>query len=206
MFDFIAEAAKLGQDACVLLKEKLEIGFGHWRSCRSRPAPQLHYTFVIAGANNLIATPSFLDPHCSRSPAGQGQRTECSSVTHRSPLRQRPCSMEPARSGPSAQTARSPEIRHADSRMAPRSLTWQWSLPWAWSRPGPSSLTAFRGTTAASSSGTRLTLQLRQPASRAEQIGVGLPELTRNRWSPQVDSAISSRASWFMTTIHPSEI
>src|SRR5262245_43018761 len=115
MFDFIAEAAKLGQDACVLLKEKLEIGFGHWWSCRSRPTPQRHYTFVIAGANNLIATPSFLG---SRSSAGQGQRTECS-VTHRSPLRQRPCSMEPARSGPSAQTARSPEIRHADSRWPP---------------------------------------------------------------------------------------
>src|SRR5262245_65282548 len=172
MFDFIAEAAKLGQDACVLLKEKLEIGFGHWWSCRSRPTPQRHYTFVIAGANNLIATPSFLDPHCSRSSAGQGQRTECSSVTHRSPLRQRPCSMEPAHSGPSAQTARSPEIRHA----GPRSLTWQWSLPWAWSRPGPSSLTAFRGSTpAASSSGTRLTLQLGSPPLAPSRSEWGCP-------------------------------
>jgi len=54
--------------------------------------------------------------------------------------------------------------------------------------------------------GNAIDAAARQPASRAEQIGVGLPELTRNRWSPQVDSAISSRASWFMTTIHPSEI
>jgi hypothetical protein len=52
---------------------------------------------------------------------------------------------------------------------------------------------------------SRSELEIRHGSGLPRGARMGCAELTRTRWSPQAGSDISSRASWFMTTIDPSE-